>query len=165
MKHPVNWSSWKTGHLQSHSSWCVSVNWEFRKEAINSSRSWQIGILVIKLTFASLRERCLTHYTQNLVSSLLVETIAGQLFVLSEWKNLFALSLFWTVCCLAVLYKGHPKALISPWAFLHVKRIDDIICLIYITWIRVRTQGPWFVLLLGVVHIPVLGNSMNSNTL
>ena len=39
-KQLINWSSWKKGHLQSHSSWCVSVNWEFRKGAINSSRSW-----------------------------------------------------------------------------------------------------------------------------
>ena len=67
--------------------------------------------------------------------------------------------------CIQGVYKGHPKALISHWAFLPVKRIDDIICLIYITWIRVHTQGPWFVLLLGVVHIPVFGNSVNSNTL
>ena len=38
-KQLINWSSWKKGHLQSHSSWCVSVNWEFRKGAINSSSS------------------------------------------------------------------------------------------------------------------------------
>ena len=69
-KQLINWSSWKKGHLQSHSSWCVSVNWEFRKGAINSSRSWQIGIIVITLKFASIRERCLTHYPWNLVSSL-----------------------------------------------------------------------------------------------
>ena len=64
-KQLINWSSWKKGHLQSHSSWCVSVNWEFRKGAINSSRSWQIGIVVITLKFAW--ERCLTHYPWNLV--------------------------------------------------------------------------------------------------
>ena len=68
-KQLINWSSWKKGHLQSHSSWCVSVNWEFRKGAINSSRSWQIGIIVITLKFASIRQRCLTHYPWNLVSS------------------------------------------------------------------------------------------------
>ena len=65
-KQLINWSSWKKGHLQSHSSWCVSVNWEFRKGAINSSRSWQIGIAVITLKFASIRETCLTHYSKVL---------------------------------------------------------------------------------------------------
>ena len=69
-KQLIYWSSWKKRHLQSHSSWCVSVNWQFRKGAINSSRSWQIGIVVITLKFASIRERCLTHYPWNLVSSL-----------------------------------------------------------------------------------------------
>ena len=39
------------------------------------------------MIIASIRERCLIHYTRNLVSSLLVETIEGQLIVLSEWKN------------------------------------------------------------------------------
>ena len=54
--------------LQSVSSWCVSVNWEFRKGAINSSRSWQIGIVVITLKFAFIREKCLTHLVSSLFS-------------------------------------------------------------------------------------------------
>ena len=56
--------------MQSPSSWCVTVKWEFGKGVINSSRSWQIGIVVITLKFASNRERCSTHYPLNLVSSL-----------------------------------------------------------------------------------------------
>ena len=74
----------KKGHLQSHSSWCVTVNWEFRKGAINGSRSWQIGMVVITLKFASIRERYLTHTRGTLCPVDLVETIAGQLIVLSE---------------------------------------------------------------------------------
>ena len=68
-KQLINWSSWKKGLLQSHSSWCVSVNYEFRKGAINSLRSWKMGMVVITLKFASIRERCLTHYPWNLESS------------------------------------------------------------------------------------------------
>ena len=55
-KQLIHRSSWKKGHLQSHSSWCVSVNWEFGKGAIKSSKSWQIGMVVITLKFASIRE-------------------------------------------------------------------------------------------------------------
>ena len=123
-KQLINWSSWKRGHLQSHSSWCVSVNWEFRIGAINIPRSWQIGILVITLKFASIGERCLDSMLPGCTQ--------------------------WT-------YTLKPSSL-------PVIRNDDFICLICIIWIRVRTLGPWFVLQFWVVHIPVLGNSVNSNT-
>ena len=98
-KQLINWSSWKKGHLQSHSSWCVSVNWEFRKGAINSSRSWQIGIIVITLKFASIRERCLTHYPWNLVSSCQFSWNYCRTVNFLKWmKELICpSSLFWTV--------------------------------------------------------------------
>ena len=53
------------------------------KEAINSSRSWQIGRVVITLKFAS-REMFNSLTCGTLCPVNLVETIAGQLIVLSE---------------------------------------------------------------------------------
>ena len=161
-KQLINCSSLKWGHLQSHSSWCVSVNWEFRKGAINSSRSWQIGIAVITLKFAW--ERCLTHYPWNLVSSWLSWNYCRTVNCLKWMKELICPLFILESMLPGCIQEGHLKAPISPWAFLPVIRTDDIICLVCIIWIRVHTLGPWFVLLFWVVHIPVLGNSVNSNT-
>ena len=130
------------GHLQSHSSWCVSVNWEFRIGAINSSRSWQIGMVVITLKFASIRERCLTHYPWNLVSSWFSWNYCKTVNCLKWMKELIC-SLFILDSMLLTAYKRHLKAHISPRAFLPVIRIDDIVCLVCIIWIRDRTLGPW----------------------
>ena len=62
----------------------VSIGNSGKEPSTALDQAWQIGIVVITLTFASVGERCLTRYTRNLMSSLLVETIAGQLIVLSK---------------------------------------------------------------------------------
>ena len=118
-KQLINWHLvlLKKGHLQSHSSWCVRVNWEFRIGAVNSCRSWQIGIFVITLTFASIRERCLTryHYPWNLVPG----SFSLNYYRTVKWMKELIYPLFildgMLPGCIQGVYKGHLKVLISPY--------------------------------------------------
>ena len=68
-KHFINWSSLKRGFCNpTQAGVSVSIR-NSGKAAFNSSRSWQVGMVVITLKFASNRERWLTHYPWNLESS------------------------------------------------------------------------------------------------